>query len=141
MHLGYFAPFELSQNAIKPPISDFVMQPWNDPQTVIKNVFMPVGVLNIISHVRSTRPTTFDARSRGHLKVWLITFNFDCFRARPGPIKIFTQNLPTGCDTINNASWVIYSYTRAKPWESLIYHPMSPWGIPLHSVHGSRGRL
>ena len=34
-----------------------------------------------------------------------------------------------------------YSYSRSKPWKTIIYHPMSPRGIPRHSVHGSRGRL
>ena len=29
---------------------------------------------------------------------------------------------------------------RSKTWETLIYHPMSPRGIPWQSVHGSRGR-
>ena len=33
------------------------------------------------------------------------------------------------------------SYARLKSWEFLIYHPRSPWVIPRHSVHGSRGRL
>ena len=33
------------------------------------------------------------------------------------------------------------SYSPSKSWNSLIYHPMSPRGIPRHSVHGSWGRL
>ena len=33
------------------------------------------------------------------------------------------------------------SYARSKSWQSLIYHPMSPRGIPRHSVYGSLGRL
>ena len=29
------------------------------------------------------------------------------------------------------------TYARSKSWKSLIYHPMSPRGIPRHLVHGS----
>ena len=34
-----------------------------------------------------------------------------------------------------------FSYSRSKPWESLLYHLMSPRGLPWHSVHRSCGRL
>ena len=33
------------------------------------------------------------------------------------------------------------SYARSNSWKSLIYHLMSPRGIPRHSVHWSWGRL
>ena len=36
------APSELPQNAIKPPIYDFVVQPRNYPEIVVKVVLMPV---------------------------------------------------------------------------------------------------
>ena len=34
-----------------------------------------------------------------------------------------------------------YTFARSKPWESLIYHPMSPRTILRYSVHKSRGCL
>ena len=44
--------------------------------------------------------------------------------------KIWPQNDRKSC-----------SYPRSKPWETLIYHPLSPRGIPRHLVQRSRGRL
>ena len=110
--------------------------------------------------------------SRGRLKAWLITFNFDRFRAALGPVIFFAENLPMGCGTTYNASrvfrtiWIApkcrqtihlwfcgaaiewlrnghksCAYARLKSWEFLIYHLMSPNGIPRHSVNGARGRL
>ena len=45
--------------------------------------------------------------SRWRLKTWLIVFNFDRFSAPPCPVIFFVENLPVGCDTIYNASWVL----------------------------------
>ena len=42
MHFGFFAPYELSKNATKWPIYYFVVQPWNDPERVVKVVLIPV---------------------------------------------------------------------------------------------------
>ena len=110
--------------------------------------------------------------SRGRLKPWIIAFNFDCYRAPPGPVIFFAENLPMGAARLkmhlgcfatyefpHNATkhtnlWFCgaatewprngrkrCSYVRSKSWESLIYHLMSPQGIPQHSVHMSRGCL
>ena len=45
--------------------------------------------------------------SRGRLKAWLITFNFDRFRAPPHQVIFFDENLPMGCGTTYNASRLI----------------------------------
>ena len=44
--------------------------------------------------------------SRERLKPDFIAFNFDRFRATPGPILSFAENLPIGCENIYNASRV-----------------------------------
>ena len=65
MRLGCFVPSELPQNAMKPPIYDFVVQPRSAPETIVKVVLMPVlfvEVLNIPSHVPLRHPTTFCAQ-------------------------------------------------------------------------------
>ena len=124
----------------------------------------------MLSYVPSSHPTTFSARPRKYIKLWLVAFNFDHFGVPPGHVILFAKNLPTGCGTAYNASRVVCTiwiapechqtthllfcgaaiecprngrkscyYVRSKSWECLIYYPMSPRGIPRHSVHGSRG--
>ena len=48
MHPWCFAPSELPQNAIKSPIYDFVVQPWNNLETVVKAILMSVQSRGII---------------------------------------------------------------------------------------------
>ena len=45
----------------------------------------------------------------GCLKSWLISFNFDRFRAPGGPVIFFVENLPMGCDKTYNPSSVLHT--------------------------------
>ena len=101
-----------------------------------------------------SRHSVHDYRER--LKAWLIAFYFDRFRAHSGPVILFAEKLPMGCDTTYNASrvfltiWIVpechqtthlwfcgvttkwprngrkSSNVCSKSWKFLIYHPMSP---------------
>ena len=60
MHPEYFAPFAFSQNTPKPPTYDFVVQPRNGPETVVKGVLIPVQSLEstkYTSHVHTRHLT------------------------------------------------------------------------------------
>ena len=64
---------------------------------------------SLIYHLMSPRdiPRNLVHGSGGRLKVWLITFNFDRFRAPQGLVIVLTKNLHMGCGTTYNASRVI----------------------------------
>ena len=71
MHPKCLATFALPQNAIKPPTYDFVVQPRNGPETVIKGVHMAIqspGSPKYTSHVSTRHLTEFSARTPGKPK-------------------------------------------------------------------------
>ena len=172
---GCFAPSELPQNAVKPPILWFcgASTEWTRNSCKSCSYARSKPWEFLIYHFTSPRgiPRHSVNRSRERLKAWLIAFNFDRFRAPPGPVIFFSKTF-LWCATrlIMHPGWFglselpkispndsfifcraatewprnsrkSFSYVRSMPWEFLIYHHISPRGIPRHSVHGSRGRL
>ena len=106
-----FAPYELPQNATEPSIYDFMVQPWNDPETGRKscsNVRSKPWEF-LIYYLMSSRsiPRHSVHSFRGRLKAWLIAFSFDRFSAPPDPVIFFAENLPIGCSTTYKAAWVL----------------------------------
>ena len=71
MHTGYVAPSALPQNTTKLLIDDFVVQPWNGLETVVKTFLCPskvVAVPQISSQVPTSYLKEFGARNLGTSK-------------------------------------------------------------------------